>query len=711
MTRRLLCIFSCLILLILSGISCFRPDGDAVDREELVRRHLPRLHEADSLSPFTVGNGEFAFTADITGLQTFPDFYEKGIPLATQSNWGWHTIPNNHNYSLEDTTTLWDIYGRQVPYASLQNTEAGQWLRANPHRLHLGRIGFRLSDSVGTEISISDLKNLSQTVDLWQGIIKSYFEIEGETVHVETACHPDIDQISVRTRSRLLQSGQIGIEFDFPYGSMAWGKNPAEWNRPEAHHSEIAVQTGRSVIIKRTLDLDSYFAAIQWSGDAAFDRESQHTFLLSASGTDLLEFSARFSKADTGNAIPSTKDTLDASIVYWRNFWESGGVVDLSASKDNRAQELERRIVLSQYLTGVQCRGRLPPAETGLTFNSWYGKFHLEMHWWHGVHFALWDRPDVLERSLAWYRSVMPRAKETAVKQGYEGVRWPKMVSVDGREGPSTVGVFLIWQQPHPIYYADLLYRLNEDLALLEEYNDLVYATADFMASYPHWDEEAGCYNLEPPLIPAQEIYRPTETVNPTFELAYWKYGLETAQLWRERLGLPRIEKWDHVLKHLPPLPQKNGLYQNAGMALDTFEDASQRRDHPTLLGAFGMLPGDSVDKEIMRNTLKRVLQSWNWESTWGWDYPMIAMTAARVGEPELAIEALMMDAPKNRYLRNGHNYQHDRLPVYLPGNGGLLAAIAMMAAGWDGAPDVDAPGFPKDGNWTVRYEGLRPLP
>ena len=24
----------------------------------------------------------------------------------------------------------------------------------------------------------------------------------------------------------------------------------------------------------------------------------------------------------------------------------------------------------------------------------------------------------------------------------------------------------------------------------------------------------------------------------------------------------------------------------------------------------------------------------------------------------------------------------------YLPGNGGLLYAIAMMAAGWDGAPD-----------------------
>jgi protein-glucosylgalactosylhydroxylysine glucosidase len=70
-----------------------------------------------------------------------------------------------------------------------------------------------------------------------------------------------------------------------------------------------------------------------------------------------------------------------------------------------------------------------------------------------------------------------------------------------------------------------------------------------------------------------------------------------------------------------------------------------------------------------------------------------------------------MMDAPKNRYLPNGHNYQDDRLPLYLPGNGGLLAAVAMMAAGWDGAPPVEAPGFPKDGNWTVRYEGIHPIP
>jgi hypothetical protein len=78
---------------------------------------------------------------------------------------------------------------------------------------------------------------------------------------------------------------------------------------------------------------------------------------------------------------------------------------------------------------------------------------------------------------------------------------------------------------------------------------------------------------------------------------------------------------------------------------------------------------------------------------------------------PELAVDALFLDSPKNVYLPNGHNYQAPRLPLYLPGNGGLLAAVAMMAGGWDGGPDGEAPGFPADGSWTVRHEGLRKMP
>jgi hypothetical protein len=89
----------------------------------------------------------------------------------------------------------------------------------------------------------------------------------------------------------------------------------------------------------------------------------------------------------------------------------------------------------------------------------------------------------------------------------------------------------------------------------------------------------------------------------------------------------------------------------------------------------------------------------------------MVAMTAARLGDPARAIDALLLGTPKNHYGANGHNYQRRGLSIYLPGNGGLLAAVAMMAAGWDDAPDRHAPGFPDDGSWTVRWEGLKRLP
>ena len=69
------------------------------------------------------------------------------------------------------------------------------------------------------------------------------------------------------------------------------------------------------------------------------------------------------------------------------------------------------------------------------------------------------------------------------------------------------------------------------------------------------------------------------------------------------------------------------------------------------------------------------------------------------------------LNTPKNTYLLNGHNYQDSTLTLYLPGNGGLLTAIAMMAAGWDGCPDKPAPGFPDNGQWNIRYEGFKKMP
>jgi hypothetical protein len=110
-----------------------------------------------------------------------------------------------------------------------------------------------------------------------------------------------------------------------------------------------------------------------------------------------------------------------------------------------------------------------------------------------------------------------------------------------------------------------------------------------------------------------------------------------------------------------------------------------------------------------MEATLLAVRDTWQWDSAWGWDVPVMAMTATRVGRPDLAVDSLLMDGQKNQ--STGHCPQMGSfLPVYLPANGGLLAAVSLMAAGWDGA-DTDLPGLPRDGSWTARHDGFSPGP
>jgi hypothetical protein len=286
------------------------------------------------------------------------------------------------------------------------------------------------------------------------------------------------------------------------------------------------------------------------------------------------------------------------------------------------------------------------------------------------------------------------------------------MVGPDGRESPGGVP-FIIWNQPHPISLAELLYRAEPTRATLEQWQQLVLESAAGMASMLTWNATERRYDLGPPLWLAQEIYPWRTAQNPTFELAYWAYALEVAQQWRQRLGMERDADWDHRIQHLAALPVRQGRYVSLGSTPDTWDEIESRRDHPTFLAPYGLLPpGPQVDRATMVRSLDGVLKEWQWEAKiWGWDYPMIAMTAARLGQADDAVAILLKDAPNNRYMINGHCPQRRDLAVYLPANGSLLAAVAMMAAGWDGAPaDRVAPGFPENG-WRVQAEGLRRLP
>ena len=702
-------------------VSCQQAGQESIDRKALVDRNKVQVNAFDSLASLSLGNGNFAFTVDITGLQTFPERYSKGVPLGTQSQWGWHSFPNTRKYRFEETLRAYNFRGKEELYAVQFNEKgrpqaAADYFRINPHRLHLGVVGLELRNPQGELMRPEDLSEINQELDLWNGRINSLFKAGEFSVHTQSYCHPEMDMMASSIESSMFLSGDLRLRLAFPYPSGNHSDDACDWNSPGKHSTKVLAQKPGVVLLERRLDNDSYYVLLCWKEQAEFiSGPAAHHFYLQPAG-EKLSFTCLFLERnpllDSSElpACPESEQVAQASSDYWNQFWLSGGAVDFSACTDPRAPELERRVVLSQYLMAIQCAGVYPPQESGLTYNTWYGKFHLEMHWWHGVHFVLWGRPELLERSLDWYRTAEANAANIAQRQGFKGVRWMKMTDPSAIEAPSKVGSFLIWQQPHIIYMAELLFRHQKDSSVLADYSDLVFKTAEFMADFADYDGMGDRYILQG-AIPAQETLRASETVNSPFELSYWHYALSVAQQWRLRLGLPKNMEWEIVLDKLSPLAHKDGLYLAAETALDTYIDTRYTSDHMAVLGALGMMPKSRLVREdIMTNTFNWIWDNWNWGKTWGWDYPMTAMCAARIGLPEKAVDALLMDRRTNTYLVNGHNYQDGRLRVYLPGNGGLLTAVAMMCAGWDGSEGKN-PGFPNNGQWKVKWEGLDVMP
>ena len=395
------------------------------------------------------------------------------------------------------------------------------------------------------------------------------------------------------------------------------------------------------------------------------------------------------------------------SAISWEKYWRSGAAIDLSGSKDLRWLELERRIVLSQYLMRANESGLFPPQESGLVNNGWYGRFHFEMIWWHGVHYGLWNRMECFDNYLNVYKDFMPQALERAKSEGRIGARWPKCTGNFNREWPGSAHAYLIWHEPHPVYFAEMQYRRKPAPETLEKWKDIVLNTADYMADYLFYDKKAKQYVLGPPVVVVSENTDPLQTINPIFELGYFRYGLRTALEWAERLGLPekRTKKWKEVLSKMAPLPVAGGVYTTYEGIPDMWTKYTY--EHPALTGVYGMLPGDGVDLATFKRTLEKVSKEWQFDRIWGWDFPMLAMAAARTGQPALAVDMLMH--PSAGFQFDEHGLATGGPFPYFPSNGALLTAVAMMCGGWDGS-EGEAPGFPKDGSWTVRYEGFVPM-
>lgn len=706
-----------LFLTIFAGLGC----SAKIDRKSLVGRHNVVV-EKTCKNPAQVGNGEFAYNFDITGMQTF-------VPFNTMSHWGWYCAPmpacmkspddfKGFPFKSKGKTamlqamriqpSLQPLWRRDFPDFQLspEQKQIAQWMAANPSALNLGRIGLDMRSKGGKPASEADLTNAKQVLDLYTGSAKSSFDFDGKNFAITTFCRQSDDTAVFEISSPELADGKTKIFFEFPApDGKAYAFYIGDYKKTEANASNLTLSKNRAVI-ERDLGTSKYFVLIEWVGDAEFSRSADkpNRFELAPRGGNIKLF-ANFSKdGKVAGNFDFGKSKAESDGV-WKNYWHSGAAVDFSQTADPRAKELERRTVLSQYLMRINSAGSLPPQESGLLSNSWYGKFHYEMIWWHTVHFALWGRGELVQKQWRVFADNLETAKKRAATEGFRGAKWSKATGNMPHEWPHIIHATLLWQQPHPIYYAELEYRNNPSRATLEKWRDVVFETAEFLASYPEYDKSADRYNMQPPMSLVSENTNVLTTKNPTFELSYWRYGLAVALEWKSRLGEKKPAEWRTVLEKLAPLPVKDGVYE-------TYEGIQEMWtkyafEHPAIIGVYGMLRGDGANPKTVAATLAKIKKCWNFDRVWGWDFPMLAMAAARTGDANGAVEFLTTDSKQFGF--DEHGVARGGPCPYFPSNGGVLAAVAMLAGGWDAMP-ADAFGkkslaFPK--NWKVKAEGF----
>ncbi|PYI24013.1 hypothetical protein BO99DRAFT_322326 [Aspergillus violaceofuscus CBS 115571] len=651
-----------------------------------------------------VGNGDFAFGADITGLQTL-------LPFNILSSWCWcnDSLPTTPGQTEpSDFTGMdWWTHDRLVNYDIGNPAEAAisQWLIANPHRVNLGRVGFLYQ---GGNISAADVTGTVQTLDLYSGILNSRFELHGTAVSVRTIADPFSGTVAVDVQSSLLVDGSLSVFFDYP---LTTGTNKFEapfvgnWSLFEEHTTRLKIATAREAVVEHTLGGTTYYNTIA-GGQGSNIRgpiNGTHRYFLQPTGKGgRFTFTSSYTPSiHEDNRSFATVET--SSRQWWAQYWESGAFVDLTGSNSSESAELQRRIILSQYLLAVNSAGHDPPQESGLQNNGWYGKFHLEMVFWHLGHWARWNKWEILSRSLGVYERFLPSSIDRAKKQGYEGARLGKMSDPSGASAPGPQNALLIWQQPHPMYFAELEYRASPTLETLQKWDTILNELATWMVSYAWWNTTTQVYDLGPPMYPSSENTSPNSTYNPTFELAYWRFGLEVASDWKRRQGHEVPESWTHVRENLAPLPVVDNAYSICADLPDMWTESSYTSDHPSQIAVYGLLPPTTgVNVSVVNATMDRIAQTWNFSKSYGWDFPMLAMTAVRLGNVDEAISYLLHP-----------NFQFDDVgnPVgtvvptpYFPASSSLLLAVAMMAGGWDGDEGMH---FPR--SWKAKVESLAP--
>lgn len=350
----------------------------SIDRRSIISRYNPTRNASSPTTPLQIGNGNFAFGADVTGLQTFQ-------PFAIMSSWGWKndTLPTGTSQADIDGYhgTSWLNHGRLVEYDfGGGNPPVEQWLISNPNRVNLGRVGlvFWRENGERRNVTEGDLADVHQELDLWTGIITSRFALDGEAVTVTTSAaqKSDSSTIGVKVVSPLLLNGRLGVFLDFP-----WNDGKAKFSAPyvgrwgaTANHTTNLLQTNKGNIraqIVHTLDSATFVTSVGGNNvSITRDTPLAHRYSLRPPkrATSSLSLTVTFgTKAPAQDVVLQPKAVVQSSTTAWHDYWTKSGFVDLiTGTTDLRAEELQRRIILSRYLMRVNEAGDTPPQEVFL---------------------------------------------------------------------------------------------------------------------------------------------------------------------------------------------------------------------------------------------------------------------------------------------------------------------------------------------------------
>lgn len=587
-------------------------------KSDIIKYNL-KFNHIDSKNPVTIGNGDFAITLDQTGTQSLYEIY-KDIPLSTMSNKNWF---------YKDKKDIKPSYvdGKAYMLFNLDNDPNYQINRQYPFKYSFMQILLYDNDKL---IDINNIKDVKQELDLYKGIVTSSFNYKEKINKTISFIYQDHDEFNFK-----LQSDNLNLALKFNYPSYT--KN--------GYRLDILP----NVLVKEdriTLLYD--------------DKNSLSFKLKSSSKYQIVENTLIFD--DNNVSFSLALDEIKEGKLL-DEFWkcDNGIIID--------NEELVKKMVLSKYLLHVNSTGIYPPQESGLTYNCWNSKFHLEMHLIHSLWNIYNNHVGDLVKSFDYYLSIMPSSLKRASLNGYKGLRFPKMTGPDGEDSPSNIGPLLIWQAPHILFMLQEIYYLYNKENIIKKYEPLISGTIDFMISFLTLKDSK--YQMLDPLLEACESIPLDRCQNPSFELEYWRYTLERQpKIDTVLYGHQRYDYLDITSKIITP-KEDDGIYLKTYGVIDKYD---LYKDHPTEGFLMSFFKSKIVDKEKMVKTIDYILKNMDLSSYWGWDFPFLGLSLLNCGEIEKSIEVTQLNTINNQHLYNGYNTSpRDDLKAYLPGNGAFL--------------------------------------